>query len=56
VRDIWNATDFIMIGFSDIDSDLRFMPVFDVPMSNDMFYKINEKSKNKINSTLHSIH
>jgi hypothetical protein len=31
------------------------MPVFDVPMLNDMFYKINEKSKD-INSTLHSIH
>jgi len=48
--------DFIMISFSDIKSDLRFMPVFDVPMLNDMFYKITEKSNDKINSTLHSIH
>jgi hypothetical protein len=45
-----------MIGFLDSDSDLRFMPDFDAPMLNDMFYKINEKSNGKINSTLHSIH
>jgi hypothetical protein len=56
MTDVWNATDFIMTGYSDTESDLHFMPVFDVPMLNDMFYKIKEKSNDKINSTLQSIH
>jgi len=38
-----------------MESGLFFRPVFDMTMFNDMFYEVNEKCNDNINSNLISI-